>query len=108
MSNPGDTRTGAESLQSWLLGRSPEVPEPFLPHLLPSEAMPVRGPENLAELGGRAIQEALSLPGRDRRAAFQLLAGDALLTYACEAAAEVAEPGPFLEGLLKRLGDRFR
>lgn len=40
----------------------------------------------------RALREALARPGRDRSAAHALLAADALLTRACEEAADAADP----------------
>lgn len=58
--------------------------------------------------GMAALADALAAPGQDRAAAFRLLAADALLTYACEAAAEENRPGETLERLLRDLGDRFR
>jgi hypothetical protein len=63
--------------------------------------------EELRRLGEEALERALAHPGRDRRAAFDLLAGDALITYACELLAREDDPGGRLDGLLKELGGRF-
>ena len=58
-------------------------------------------------MGVEALSRALEKPGRNRETAFELLAADAFLTYACEAVAQEADVGAGLEGLLERLGDRF-
>lgn len=96
------------SLAAWLRTRTPSVPEPFLSELLSEADRPWNGPEGLLEEGLTALDEALAAPGRDRAAAFRLLAGDAFLTYACEAAAEKDQTGETLERLLRDLGERFR
>lgn len=98
----------AETLEQWLRDRTPQAPAPFLPHLLGREEEPFEGSQQLEAAGAEGILRALKLPGRNRSAAFELLAGDALLTYACEALAQEEDPGSRLELLLKKLGDRFR
>lgn len=103
-----DSVKGEEGLRDWLRDRRPEVPAAFLSLLLPGETRAFTGPEGLEEAGAEAVAEALAAPGRNRTAAFRLLAGDALLTYACEAAAGEERPGETLGILLKSLGDRFR
>jgi hypothetical protein len=123
-------------LEAWLAARSPDVPKPLLPHLLgvaerevsTSGAGTVPGEgekssagegsseepdgggtptQQLAELAYSALAEALGSPGRDRVTAFRLLAGDAFLTYACEASLEGENPGGTLETLLARTGKRL-
>ena len=108
MDNPGGRPEKKASLESWLGGRAPAVPQAFLPHLLGDGGMCPPDSEALMESGLRAIREALASPGRNRESAYRLLAGDALLTYACEAAVEEEDPGPRLKHLLDRLGDGFR
>jgi hypothetical protein len=49
------------------------------------------------------LDEALARPGRVRESAFALLAADALLTYACEAALDSDDPDRALRGLLPGL-----
>lgn len=71
-------------------------------------ARPSGGPEaglsrELGDRGVRALRDALERPGRDREAAFRLLAADAYLTWACEAAVEREEPEAALRGLLDRV-----
>ena len=61
-----------------------------------SGAVPM--PTLLLKAGLAHRDEAEARPGRDREAAYQLLAADALITYACEAASESAD-------VLKVLGD---
>jgi hypothetical protein len=62
---------------------------------------------HLAELGEAALRRALENPGRDRGAAFHLLAADAFLTYACEVGAEEADVQGSLMALLEQIGERF-
>jgi len=57
-------------------------------------------PEALAESARRALRAAAARPGRVRESAFDLLAADALLTYACEAALESEDPEGALDALL--------
>jgi len=45
----------------------------------------------------------LRTPGRVRESAFDLLAADALLTYACEAALESPDPEGVLGAILRRI-----
>ena len=98
----------SEMREQWLGGRTPRIPTLFLPYLLGREGGTFSGPDQLEADGAEAILRALKLPGRNRTAAFDLLAGDALLTYACEAMTEEADPRGGLELLLRRLGGRFR
>ena len=49
------------------------------------------------------LTAALERPGRVRESAFDLLAADALATYACEAALDADDPGPALARLGRRL-----
>jgi hypothetical protein len=69
------------------------------------DGAPVSGPESrvgtLTALAMSALESALERPGRVRDSAFQLLAADALLTYACEAALECEDA----EGTLLRVLD---
>ena len=54
--------------------------------------------------GGLAhLDEAVAKPGRDREAAYQLLAADALITYSCEAASEAADVRDVLREVLVRV-----
>jgi len=95
-------------LGSWLEERVPGVPPAFLSHLLAHGQPATPTAEGLAGRGTDAIALALSRPGRDREAAFALLSGDALLTYACEASAEEeGDVGRALEAITQRLGTSF-
>jgi hypothetical protein len=98
-----------KELASWLRERTPEVPPSFLSLLLEYESGDgtVPSPEILTDLGERALEKALSHPGRDRVGAFALLAGDAFITYACEFLAESgADVAGTLDGMIQRLGRR--
>jgi hypothetical protein len=95
-----------QSFLEWLRSRSPEVPEPFLPYLL-EEKETAAGVDSrsLMEMGMARLGTALEEEGR--RAAFDLLAADALFTYACEEAARAPDVQLEVEGLLRLLGGRF-
>lgn len=95
-----------KTLEMWLQEREPAVPGPFLPHLLGDPSVPP-GVAELADLGEAALFRALGKPGRNRGAAFDLLAADAFLTYACEAGAEEADVRACLTALLEHLRERF-
>jgi hypothetical protein len=98
----------SETLEQWLVGRSPDIPPAFLPHLLEGDGGSFGGPGQLEAAGVSRIALALKQPGRSRTAAFDLLAGDAFLTYACEALAREEDPGQGLNHLLQRLGGQLR
>ncbi len=84
----------------------PEIPAPFLPHLLEDGGGTANAKE-LAERGEESLGRALRQSGRSREAAFHLLAADAFLTYACEVLAWEGDVRSGLEDLLQHLGDRF-
>jgi hypothetical protein len=60
----------------------------------------------LTRLGCQALDRALSVPGRVRASALHLLAADALITFACEAALEADDPEQQLERILREVGTR--
>jgi hypothetical protein len=94
-------------LEVWLRGRDPSVPRVLLPLLLEEGEGPTTGPGDLAARGEAALGRALESPGRNRRAAFDLLVGDAFITYACEALSQAEEAETGLEALLSGLGERL-
>lgn len=88
--------------RAFLASRTPRPPEP-LARRMDGEALDEAAPvEGLAEAAFRALDEARGAPGRVRGSAYHLLAADALLTWACEAALESPDPEPVLAGLLQR------
>lgn len=117
-------------VREWLSRRRPEIPPVFLAMLLDEDSgkgtwdqlgarsenlvggfSPVRDLDHrqnlLADLTGAALSAlgyATANPGRNRGAAFRLLTGDALLTYACEAALEEENPRGALKELLTVTG----
>ncbi len=93
-----------QSFHHWLRDGSPDVPGPFLPYLLREGEGPA-DPRTLLEWGMAALGRAVE--GKGREAAFDLLVADALLTYACEAAAGARDVGIELEEFLRLLGARF-
>jgi hypothetical protein len=96
-----------KTLEKWLKECEPKIPAPFLLHLQGVSSGPA-GVENLISFGEGALSRALRKTGRKRAAAFDLLAADAFLTYACEAMATGGDVPGSLEALLKRIGERFR
>ena len=95
-----------EWLESWLKRRKPPVPRIFLERLLAGGG----GAASVVELsrrGEQALRTALGRPSEDRERAFQLLAADAFLTYACEALTDTEDVESGLGNLLARLGAEF-
>lgn len=86
---------------SWVAAREPAVPAALLEHVIKvlrgAKIAEAALPELLARGGMAALDRAVAI-GDDRAAAADLLAADALLTWACEAAAE--EGGDALERLV--------
>jgi len=87
---------------SWVDSRRPVVPSAFRPHLSDSAAT-TGDVEELVGAARRHLEETLARPGRDREAAFHLLAADAYATYACEAAMFDDDPAASLRSVLERL-----
>jgi len=55
-----------------------------------------------------ALAEAMARPGRDREGAFRLLAADALVTWAAEAAVEEGNPEAALAALVQAVAEGVR
>jgi hypothetical protein len=53
---------------------------------------------------GDGIRRALARPGRVRESALSLLAADAWITYACEAALDEGDAVAALRSITKRIG----
>ena len=89
-------------LRGWLAGRTPAPPD-ALPLAVPDgEGDPAK---QLTDAARAALDRALAGEG-ERRGAYDLLAADALITYACEHAASVADPEAELLRIIGRLGNR--
>lgn len=90
--------------RGWLRARRPDPPEPVRDAVLKAveqfDAGGVGVPERLARTGLAVLADLVAGPSRREHAA-ELLAADALLTYACEAAAE--EGGDALDAVLTLL-----
>ena len=86
----------------WLDNRAPPAPDGLRSRFGPLHGGGASLSEALGRLSVRHLAEALKLPGRNREAAFYLLAADALLTYACEAAVEQEDPEAALSLVLER------
>lgn len=92
------------SVDRWLEGRLSAVPPVLRSWLHRSEGPDTGVMEPLVARGRAALADAVARPGRNRDAAFHLLAADAYLTWACEAAAEEADPGDALAALIQSVG----
>ena len=98
-----------ESPTAWLATRTPPPPDELKAWLkIPDEETDPRGgvgsvPGSLVSAGLLHLEEAVARPGREREAAYQLLAADALVTYGCEAAAEAADVQGVLREVLVRV-----
>ncbi len=89
-------------LRAWLAGREPRPPEALL---LPIPEGSGGRTARLVEAGVDALERALA--GRsERRGAFELLAADALVTYACESASAEDDPQAELLSIVERLARR--
>ena len=92
----------------WVATRTPPAPDELKAWLkIPDDASDPDGgvasmPESLLRAGLLHLEEAVGRPGRDREAAYQLLAAAALVTYGCEAASEA----PDVRGVLREVLDR--
>jgi hypothetical protein len=81
---------GGLALQAWLAARCPGVPEAFVERLAP-ESSPGSARAAPHALIGPALRDALARRG-ERGGAFRLLAADAWITWAAEAALDAPDP----------------
>ncbi len=98
-----------DSPTDWLAARTPPAPDELKAWLkIPDEGTDPRGavgsvPGSLVRAGLLHLEKAVARPGRDREAAYQLLAADALITYGCEAASEADDVRGVLREVLVRV-----
>ncbi len=96
----------------WLAARTPPAPDELRAWWkIPDEGTGPRGgvgsvPGSLVRAGLQHLEAAVARPGRDREAAYQLLAADALITYGCEAASEASDVRGVLREVLVRVSRR--
>jgi hypothetical protein len=82
---------------TWLAARTPPAPDELEAWLnIPDDGTELAGgvdwvPTALLKAALVHLDDAVARPGRDREAAYQLLAADALITYGCEAASEATD-----------------
>jgi hypothetical protein len=95
----------SENVRAWLAGRRPRPAFDLAPWLEGAEDAASTS-EALGRLSGRALDLTLSAPGRVRESALNLLAADALITYACEAALEREDPEKALAAILDEVSER--
>jgi hypothetical protein len=96
-----------DSPSVWLSARTPPAPDELKQWLTIDDRSAGEGGASLTgpllKAASVHLEEAASRPGRDREAAYRLLAADALITYACEAASEAADVEAALEEILERV-----
>jgi hypothetical protein len=90
------------ALRNWLASRTPAPPDALLLTVEDASGDPTA---MLADAGALALAQALTGQG-ERSGAYDLLAADGLLTYACESATGAADPEVYLLQILERLGRR--
>ena len=96
-----------DDLASWLSGRRPAPPAALEGRLSETVADEAGAPPTtLAELGARLLDRVAQATTQDRRQALDLLAADALVTYAFEAQAEADVRG--LSRLAERVSEEGR
>ena len=86
---------------AWMEARRP-APPMDLERWLRADGESGSMTERITSLARTALDESRARPGRIRESAFQLLAADALVTYACEAALEESDPAAALHAILLR------
>lgn len=95
-------------LQRWLAERRPAPPEQLATAvqqaLAREDVESGTGLETLVSAARTCLEEALTCPGRVRASAFSLLLADGLLTYACEAALDQADPDAVLLAMAEVAG----
>lgn len=89
------------ALRDWLDARRPAVPDGLKEWLAVEGDLPA-SVARLADMGVAVLERAGVRRQLDRHAAFQLLAADAFLTYACEAAVDEPEVASGLNLILDR------
>ncbi len=100
-----------DSAIDWLATRTPPAPDELKAWLKISDGG-VDPDDGVASVAGFLVarglahlDEAVATPGRDREAAYRLLAADALITYGCEAASEEADVRRTLREVLLRVSE---
>ncbi len=92
-----------DSPMDWIATRTPPAPEELKAWLKIPDGGSDSMPESLLRGGLLHLEAAAGRPGRDREAAYQLLAADALVTYGCEAASEAPDVRSLLREILGRV-----
>lgn len=98
-----------DSPMDWVATRTPPAPDELKAWFkIPGDNWDPDGgvasvSESLLRAGLLHLEDAVGRPGRDREAAYHLLAADALVTYGCEAASEAVDVRGVLREALGRV-----
>ena len=102
---PSSAGSGS-TVREWLQERHPAAPDALLRHLEVDRSADDTAPADVLEAllsrADRALRDACAGHG-ERRGAFRLLAADAYLTWACEAALEDEAPSARLREIVARV-----
>jgi hypothetical protein len=90
------------TLGEWMDARVPPVPVPFRAWMVPEAPDGEVSVGALAREAEASLERAVQGETRPRDGAFDLLAADGFLTYACEAALEAENPAEALDELIRR------
>jgi hypothetical protein len=100
------TRKPSPDVQAWLAARQPAAPQRIAAHVAAAADLKGDLPEQLALAGVALLNHVVAHPDGGRELALDLLAADALVTYAFEAQAEADVDGLIaLADRLERTGD---
>lgn len=86
---------------SSITSRRPPAPPALASWLLRELGGRPHSASELMHAGRAALDRARAHPGRRRDSAFELLGADALITRACEAALDEADPAQVLTGFIR-------
>ena len=92
------------TLAEWMRARHPPAPGRLLPWVAVESVDGAPADDVLTQRALEQLSRSVRAPGRNRQSAFYLLAADALLTYACEAALERGDPEATLNRILDAVG----
>ncbi len=95
--------TAEETVRGWIERRTPPVPEKFRRWVTPATPDVKMSVSALVGEARRSLDRGRDLDPRAREGAFDLLAADGFVTWACEAALDARDPVASLAGIVEAL-----